>query len=110
MLATSSLSVGYELVGDRTSKFWQINPQGFRDRAPVPLVKPKDEIRIFLLGNSTAFGYGNIDNAATISAQLEAAFTAAFTTATSFATAIQARYITRRQSKKSQSFSQTCQN
>ena len=71
LLATSSLSVGYELVGDRTSKFWQINPQGFRDRAPVPLVKPKDEIRIFLLGNSTAFGYGNIDNAATISAQLE---------------------------------------
>ena len=55
LLATSSLSVGYELVGDRTSKYWQINPQGFRDRAPVPLVKPKDEIRVFLLGNSTAF-------------------------------------------------------
>lgn len=71
LLATSSLSVGYELVGDRNSEYWQIDPQGFRDRDPVPLVKPKDEIRIFLLGNSTAFGYGNIDNAATISAQLE---------------------------------------
>ena len=71
LLATSSLSVGYELVGDRQSEYWQINPQGFREIAPVPLAKPKDEIRVFLLGNSTAFGYGNIDNAATISAQLE---------------------------------------
>ena len=71
LLAVPSLSVGYELVGDRQSKYWQLNQQGFRDRDPLPLAKPKDEIRVFLLGNSTAFGYGNIDNAATISAQLE---------------------------------------
>ena len=71
LLAVPSLSVGYELVGDRQSKHWQLNQQGFRNRDPVPLAKPKDEIRVFLLGNSTAFGYGNIDNAATISAQLE---------------------------------------
>ena len=71
LLAIPSLSVGYELVGDRQSEYWQLNQQGFRDRDPVLLAKPKDEIRVFLLGNSTAFGYGNIDNAATISAQLE---------------------------------------
>ena len=71
LLAFPSLSVGYELVGERQNKYWQLNEQGFRDRDPVPLAKPKDEIRVFLLGNSTAFGYGNIDNAATISAQLE---------------------------------------
>lgn len=71
LLAKGSLSVGYELVGNQKSKYWQINEQGFRDRAPVPLVKPKDEIRIFLLGNSTAFGYGNSGNDTTISAQLE---------------------------------------
>jgi len=69
--AQSSLSVGYELLGNQQSEYWQINEQGFRDRHPVPLVKPKDEIRIFLLGNSTAFGYGNIDNTATISEHLQ---------------------------------------
>lgn len=71
LLAKSSLSVGYELVGGREGKYWQINPQGFRDGEPISPVKPKDEIRIFLLGNSTAFGYGNSSNSATIGEQLE---------------------------------------
>ncbi len=70
--AKSSISVGYELVGNQQSEYWQINDQGFRDRDPVPLAKPANEIRIFLLGGSTAFGYGNSSNSATISAQLEA--------------------------------------
>ena len=69
--AKSSLAVGYELLSKQESQYWQINEQGFRDRDPVPLVKPKDEIRIFLLGNSTAFGYGSTDNTATISEHLE---------------------------------------
>ena len=69
--AKPSLGGGYELVGDQESQYWQINPQGFRDRDPVPLIKPKDEIRIFLLGGSTAFGYGSPDNTATISEYLE---------------------------------------
>lgn len=71
LLATSSLSVGYELIGNQSSPYWQINEQGFRDRDPVSLTKPQDEVRIFLLGNSTAFGYGNASNSATISAQLQ---------------------------------------
>ena len=69
--AKSSLSVGYELLNNQQSPYWQINEQGFRDRDAVPLAKPKDEIRIFLLGNSTAFGYGSADNTATISERLE---------------------------------------
>ena len=72
LLVEPSLSVAYKLVGDRKSEYWQINPQGFRDRDPVTVTKPQDEIRIFLLGNSTAFGYGNPSNSATISAYLEA--------------------------------------
>ena len=71
LLAKRELSVGYSLVGDRQSKLWQINEQGFRDREAVPLQKPKGEIRIFLLGNSTAFGYGSPNNSSTIAAQLE---------------------------------------
>ncbi len=69
--AKSSIAVGYELLGNQKSKYWQINQQGFRDRDPVPLAKPQNEIRIFLIGGSTAFGYGNSGNSATISNQLE---------------------------------------
>ncbi len=71
LTAKSAISVGYELIGNQQSEYWQINEQGFRDRNTVPLIKPKDEIRIFLLGGSTAFGYGNSSNSTTISAQLE---------------------------------------
>ena len=69
--AKPSLSVGYQLIGDRQSDNWQINPQGFRDREPLSTTKPKGEIRIFLLGGSTAFGYGNNSNDETISEYLE---------------------------------------
>ena len=69
--AKFGISVGYELLSNQQSQYWQINQQGFRDRDPVPLAKPKGEIRIFLLGNSTAFGYGNTGNNATISEHLE---------------------------------------
>ena len=72
LLAKRSLAVGYQLVGGQDNEYWQIEPQGFRDRDSVPLAKPKDEIRIFLLGGSTAFGYGNSGNETTISEQLEA--------------------------------------
>ena len=71
LTARSSVSTGYELVGGQKSEYWQINEQGFRDSDRVPLTKPKDEVRIFLLGGSTAFGYGNSSNAATIGVQLE---------------------------------------
>lgn len=71
LAAHRRLAVGYQLVGDQTSNFWQINPQGFRDTEPVPLAKPNTEFRIFLLGGSTAFGQWNPSNQATIAAQLE---------------------------------------
>ena len=71
LVAQPALSVGYQLLGNQTSKYWHINPQGFRDTDPVSVAKPSEEIRIFVLGGSTAFGYGNSSNAVTISQQLE---------------------------------------
>ena len=69
--ATPSVSVGYKLLGNQENKHWQINAEGFRDRDSLSINKPKDEIRIFLLGGSTAFGYGSPNNQATISEYLE---------------------------------------
>ena len=66
------LSVGYRLLGNQKHEYWQINPQGFRDSKPLPLAKPANEIRIFILGGSTAFGQGNFSNQTTISSKLEA--------------------------------------
>ena len=71
LLLQSNLAVGYSLLGNQKNQYWEINEQGFRDRDSVPLIKPQDEMRIFLLGGSTAFGYGNSSNAATISDYLE---------------------------------------
>ncbi|MGL5077680.1 MAG: SGNH/GDSL hydrolase family protein, partial [Waterburya sp.] len=69
--AKPRVSVGYQLVDNQKTEYWQINEQGFRDRDPLPLVKPANEIRIFLLGGSTAFGYGTSSNKTTISEYLE---------------------------------------
>lgn len=71
LMAKKKSFVSYQLAGKQENQFWQINEQGFRDQDPVPLAKPKDEIRIFLLGGSTAFGQGNENNAATIASKLE---------------------------------------
>ncbi|MEN9520339.1 MAG: hypothetical protein RLZZ381_2927 [Cyanobacteriota bacterium] len=71
LLAKSNMSLGYSLVENQQHQFWEINAQGFRDRDDLPLVKPQNEIRIFLLGSSTAFGYGSSSNFKTISDQLE---------------------------------------
>lgn len=65
-------AVGYSLVGNQKSNFWRINEQGFRNNNPVPLAKPKNEIRIFLLGGSTAFGQWSENNQATLAHLLEA--------------------------------------
>ena len=67
-----SLGPGYQLVGSQKNQFWHINEQGFRDHEPVPVAKPKDEIRVLLLGGSTAFGHWNQNNSETIATQLEA--------------------------------------
>lgn len=47
--------LGYELLTSQRSDYWQINDQGFRQDSSVPMDKPAGEIRIFLVGNSTAF-------------------------------------------------------
>ena len=71
LAAKPALSVGYRLISNQENKYWQINEQGFRDTDAVPVAKPPGEIRIFMLGGSTAFGYGSDGNAATISEKLE---------------------------------------
>lgn len=70
LLAQRNLSVGYGLASNQQNSAWQINEQGFRDDRPLPLDKPANEIRIFILGNSTAFGQWNQGNAATIAPKL----------------------------------------
>jgi lysophospholipase L1-like esterase len=70
LVAKRSSTVGYQLVGQK-NQFVQINEQGFRDKDSLPLAKPKDEIRIFILGGSTAFGQWNQKNEATIASKLE---------------------------------------
>ena len=71
LVAQRSLSVGYELVKNQDSPYWEINDRGFRDSEPLPVAKPEGEIRIFILGSSTAFGYGSSSNQSTISELLE---------------------------------------
>jgi lysophospholipase L1-like esterase len=71
LAAKRSPAVSYQLVEKQKNKFWQINEQGFRDNDPVPLAKPSGEIRIFVLGGSTAFGQASQNNDTTISHTLE---------------------------------------
>jgi len=63
--------MGYRLVGNQQSNFWQINEQGFRDNQAIALAKPRDEIRIFVLGGSTAFGQMSSSNQTTFASKLE---------------------------------------
>ena len=67
-----SSTTGYEFATPQKSDFFYINEQGLRDNDPVPVAKPKNEIRIFVLGGSTAFGQLNPNNNSTIAHQLEA--------------------------------------
>ncbi|ELS04599.1 GDSL-like Lipase/Acylhydrolase [Xenococcus sp. PCC 7305] len=71
LIAQQRLSVGYQLVKNQENPYWQINEHGFRDRDELPITKPQDEIRIFILGGSTAFGYGSSSNETAIADQLE---------------------------------------
>ncbi len=70
LLVRSSPALGYDLVPQQ-SPYWRIGAEGFRDDDPVPLTKPEGEIRIFLLGNSTAFGVMADSNADTLAAKIE---------------------------------------
>ncbi|MFQ4137849.1 SGNH/GDSL hydrolase family protein [Nodosilinea sp. PGN35] len=63
--------LGYRLVGNQQSSFWQINDSGFRDEEAVPSTKAAGEIRIFVLGGSTAFGQLSSNNQTTFASKLE---------------------------------------
>jgi hypothetical protein len=71
LLLTRSPSFGYKLLENQKNEFVQINPQGFRDSQDLPLAKPKNEFRIFVIGGSAAFGQGAENNEDTITHQLE---------------------------------------
>lgn len=71
LLAARNPLMSYNLKPKQESKFWTINQQGFRDGDPVPVDKANGEVRIFVLGGSTAFGQLNSNNQATFAEQLE---------------------------------------
>ncbi|MDX1978339.1 MAG: hypothetical protein SFT94_11770 [Pseudanabaenaceae cyanobacterium bins.68] len=71
LLVRSNPLLGYELMPQQKNQHWQINEQGFRSDRPVLSPKPENEIRLFLVGNSTAFGLLAPQNQQTIAAQLE---------------------------------------
>ncbi len=65
-------SLGYVLLPQR-GDFWQINQQGLRVDRPISDQPTKGITRLFLLGNSTAFGYGVAGNDKTLATLLEQA-------------------------------------
>lgn len=64
-------SAGYVLQGEQESSYWTVNQQGFRRSEALSVEKAPDEIRIFLVGGSAAFGQGLENNDQTIAAKLE---------------------------------------
>jgi lysophospholipase L1-like esterase len=71
LAAIDSPLTGYRLAPNQKSKVVQINGQGFRANHNLALAKPQNEVRIFVLGGSTAFGKMSSGNAATFTQQLE---------------------------------------
>ncbi len=65
-------SLGYVLTPQQ-GKLWQINDQGLRSDVAVSKQPAKGLTRLFLLGNSTAFGYGAPSNSQTLAVQIEQA-------------------------------------
>lgn len=71
LVARHNPLLGYTLAPGQTNEHWQINAQGLRDTEAIASEKPNDEIRILVLGGSTAFGQLSSSNATTFSEQLE---------------------------------------
>lgn len=63
---------GYTLLPNQKNSFLQLNDRGFRMDENLSLAKPSGEIRIFIVGGSTAFGQLSTNNQATFAAKLEA--------------------------------------
>ena len=71
LLIVRSPLLGYQFLPNQKNSYWSINQQGFRDEETTPIEKPEGEIRIFLLGGSTAFGQLSSNNEITLAHQLE---------------------------------------
>lgn len=69
--AVRSPLLGYQLLPQQSSDYWAINAQGFRADQAVPLQKPANELRIFLMGGSMAFGQLSSNNQAALANQIE---------------------------------------
>ncbi len=65
-----SAFTGYELMPNQKTSTVEIN-QGFRTNQSIPQPKPANEVRVLLVGGSTAFGTLTPDNGATIGSLLE---------------------------------------
>lgn len=75
LLATRDPLLGYQLTANQSNAFWSLNAQGFREDDPLSPEKEAGEVRIFILGGSTAFGQLNTNNASTLAHQLETLLT-----------------------------------
>jgi hypothetical protein len=71
LLANRDPLNGYHLQPKQSTQFWTVNDEGFRDPDAVPLQKPSNETRIFVLGGSTAFGQLSSSNQTMFAHQLE---------------------------------------
>ena len=71
LMVKHSPLLGYRLIGNQQSNFWSINAQGFRSDQSIEPAKPKNEVRIFVLGGSTAFGQLSSNNQTTFASKLE---------------------------------------
>lgn len=69
--ATYSPLMGYRLLPDQQNEYWAINPQTFRDDDAITVDKAANEIRIMLLGGSTAFDELSDNNQTMLSHRLE---------------------------------------
>jgi lysophospholipase L1-like esterase len=67
----SSALTGYEFVPNQDTEAIKINDQGLRSIAPIPVKKPVGEVRVLLLGSSTAFGTLSRREEGTIARSLE---------------------------------------
>jgi lysophospholipase L1-like esterase len=66
--------MGYKLLPNQETPYWRINAQGIRSDQPIDPTKPKDEVRVVVLGGSTAFGQLSSTNQTTFASRLETRF------------------------------------
>ena len=67
--------LGYQLLPKQSNQFWSLNAQGFREEDDVSPQKADGEIRIFIVGGSTAFGQLSTNNANTLAQKMETLLT-----------------------------------